>query len=278
LRVASEHIVLPADSSWGFLHQQHEEYPFKWHCHREYELTLTLNARGRRYVDDDIGTFDELDLVLLGPNLPHSWSMERRVDTGRPISTYVLWFTPEWVSRLAEGFVEYADPPSRARFPLMLEILDLLCAGEPQRLASATYGGRLAPTRKQRKLEQVLGFIHEHYTRPVTAEETARRFGMSQSTFFRFFRRHMKQSFSDYLTALRIGRACSLLLESDEHVYVIAEKAGYANVSHFYRQFRQEKRMSPADFRRRFEPTGEDPSATRLRTPSFATSLTDRTH
>lgn len=48
-------------------------FPVPWHYHPEYELVQVMKSTGRRMVGDHIGYFDEGDLVLMGPMLPHVW-------------------------------------------------------------------------------------------------------------------------------------------------------------------------------------------------------------
>ncbi|WP_236943608.1 hypothetical protein [Jeongeupia sp. USM3] len=74
MRPQFEHITVPAGQSWALLWRELPTLPFAWHYHPEFELTLTLNARGQRFIADRIDDFDDGDLVLLGPELPHSWA------------------------------------------------------------------------------------------------------------------------------------------------------------------------------------------------------------
>ena len=75
---------------------------------------------------------------------------------------------------------------------------------------------------------------------------------MSESQLQRFFKRCTRMTVSDYLAQLRIGRACALLLESEQPISQIAEAAGYGQPSDFTRQFRAVKGMTPTAFRHSF--------------------------
>ncbi len=44
-----------------------------FHFHPEYQLFLVLEGKGTRFVGDNMKPFQEGDLVLTGPNLPHVW-------------------------------------------------------------------------------------------------------------------------------------------------------------------------------------------------------------
>jgi AraC-like DNA-binding protein len=73
---------------------------------------------------------------------------------------------------------------------------------------------------------------------------------LSPSALSRLFRQATRMTIGDYLTRLRIGRACALLIEGDLPVTHVAEEAGYNNLSNFNRQFKAEKSMTPRAFRR----------------------------
>ena len=56
---------------------------FAWHHHPEFELTLTRNSR-ERFVGDDVGDDDNEDILLIGPNLPHTWASREKIRTTEP--------------------------------------------------------------------------------------------------------------------------------------------------------------------------------------------------
>ena len=94
MRPLFEKVTVPAGASWSLLDRRLDDgIPFQWHYHPEFELTLTLNSRGQRYIGDSIESYDDGDLVLLGPNLPHTWNSADKIDPRRPHHALVMWFT-----------------------------------------------------------------------------------------------------------------------------------------------------------------------------------------
>lgn len=50
------------------------DFDFPLHYHEEFELNFIHNAKGaRRVVGDHMEEIDDLELVLVGPNLQHAW-------------------------------------------------------------------------------------------------------------------------------------------------------------------------------------------------------------
>ncbi len=51
-----------------------KEFTFPLHYHDEFELNFIINAKGaKRIVGDSIEMIDDVEMVLVGPNLYHSW-------------------------------------------------------------------------------------------------------------------------------------------------------------------------------------------------------------
>ena len=94
--------VLPTEnSSWRYWLYALDEIPFNWHYHPEYEICLTLNSRGQRYIGDSIANYDDLDLVLLGPKLPHTWCSKALIKPGKHL-TYVAQLPTHWIESMAQ--------------------------------------------------------------------------------------------------------------------------------------------------------------------------------
>ncbi|WP_416143381.1 AraC family ligand binding domain-containing protein [Pseudoalteromonas spongiae] len=76
MRAFCEKVITPTDASWRYHKYLMPYLPFSWHYHPEYEICLTLNSKGMRHIGDHIEEYGELDLVFVGPNLPHTWQSE----------------------------------------------------------------------------------------------------------------------------------------------------------------------------------------------------------
>ena len=51
-----------------------KEFSFPLHYHDEFELNFIVNAKGaKRIVGDSIEVIEDVEMVLLGPNLYHAW-------------------------------------------------------------------------------------------------------------------------------------------------------------------------------------------------------------
>lgn len=283
MRAVFEAITPEPGSSWAFLDRRLPEgIPFEWHHHPEYELTLTLNSRGYRYIGDDVQPYGDGDLVLVGPGIPHSWCSLEPVDAQQPHVALVVWFTQTWVAGLTTALPELGPVAA-----LLARARQGLCFGEATRaaVAQAIQSMRAADpaTRLLRLLEvlhrlaqdpaatpllqapqpaavrlsaepritRVLNHLHIHFAEPIRAADMAALACLSTSALHRMFRRHTRTTLVDYLTRLRVGRACALLVASAQPIAAIAGEVGYSNLSLFNRQFTRTKGEVPSAFRKR---------------------------
>lgn len=281
MRPAFEKIIPVAGSSWSYTQCQVEDgIPFEWHHHPEYELTLTLNSEGYRYVGNSIERYSDGDLVLLGANIPHSWNSERAIDPEQPHVTKVMWFNEDWIERLVQNFPElhriktladaaaygvaFGPDASRKVLPTLERLAeesdDLRLVGLLSVLRNLSRDPDmrlLSPSQKPQathepRLNRVLDYLHENYIEPVSIEALAGLAHMSVSAFHRMFRKHIRATPLQYAARLRIGRACSLLIDGQMKIGAIASTVGYESLAQFNKEFRRQKGMTPREFQAKF--------------------------
>ncbi|MCB1444997.1 MAG: AraC family transcriptional regulator [Rhizobiaceae bacterium] len=258
-----------------------ESIPFAWHHHPEYELTLTLNSTGQRFVGDHVGDYSHGDLVLVGPNLPHTWSSRAKVNEAQPHVALVVWFRQSWIDGFIGGAVElnpirrlfgraaaglsfgtdignalrerfeslFATDPATRLITVLGILLDLAERTHARTLSSVA----LPATGDSRsRIDRVLRHLHQDYVRPVRIGRLAEIAALSESGLHRMFVKHTRTTVSAYVARLRIGEACARLSGTDQPIARIAADVGYDNLANFNRQFRALRGMTPRDYRSSF--------------------------
>ena len=106
------------------------------------------------------------------------------------------------------------------------------------------------PEAKVDLLDALLAYIEGHLSEKITLADTARQFLVSESTIDQLFRKRMKASFYHFVTQRRLIAAKTELLEGATAEQAAA-RTGFGDYSTFYRAFRREYGISPAEYRRR---------------------------
>lgn len=113
-----------------------------------------------------------------------------------------------------------------------------------------TKGNPVTPSLHEETIKQVISYVREHFSEPITITEAAALTRYSEAHFMRIFRQETGQTFVNYLTDYRLGYASYLLKESMESVSLIAEKCGFDNFSYFSRIFKKRYKLSPREYRK----------------------------
>ncbi len=94
-------------------------------------------------------------------------------------------------------------------------------------------------------------YLADHYDNPeLTLSEVAEAVGLSEKYFTNRFTKETGETFSNYLTQLRIQKAKELLKTTTFKSYEISEMVGYRNAEHFSRMFKKETGCTPAQYRK----------------------------
>lgn len=155
----------------------------------------------------------------------------------RPI-TNRIWLVPD-----ASGVIVWY---LSSKFPLFNRAGDLVGLAGLMRDCSQA-GSLLGP---YRNLGSAIEYIHRHFDQPISVGELAAMSHLSVSQFERSFRKYFKTPPMKYLNAIRISAAARLLIEGDRSIASIAHDTGFYDHSHFSKQFKAAKGVSPSAYRK----------------------------
>ncbi len=103
------------------------------------------------------------------------------------------------------------------------------------------------------RLRLLRGEIFSSLGKPWTVEDMASRVGLSQSRFYTVYKSVYGNSPVDDLIRARIDSAKNALRFGNASLAQIAETLGYANLTHFMRQFKAFTGMTPDTYRKQSE-------------------------
>ena len=252
-------------------------YEFAWHHHREYELTLITRGTGTRWAGTTVERYQPGDLVLLGPDLPHTFASRPGQEAAEAVVTQFRhgFLGPEFfalpqftaierlLARCARGLHfgrvpdELRDLITRlpgldpaARTVALLDVLQRLSDTSPPPSPMTGPGYAHTPgTIMRDRIDTVCGFLQQAHTDPVRLGDVAALVHMSPTSFSRFFRRAMGRTLTDYVNQLRVETACALLTATPLPVTEVAARSGYRNLSNFNRRFLELKGLRPTAYR-----------------------------
>ena len=96
-----------------------------------------------------------------------------------------------------------------------------------------------------------LRYLHCHYTEEISIAELAAMEHLSESRYRSVFRDCTGFSPNEYRIALRMQRACDLLLHTADTLAEIAQTCGYSDTMYFSRIFKQKLGVTPGEYRQR---------------------------
>jgi AraC-like DNA-binding protein len=97
------------------------------------------------------------------------------------------------------------------------------------------------------RIARVLKYIHADYARPLSAEEMARRAGMSVSAFHHNFKLVTASSPLQYLKRIRLDQARRLMAHDGYNASTAARAVGYESPSQFSREFKRLFGVTPVE-------------------------------
>ena len=104
--------------------------------------------------------------------------------------------------------------------------------------------------RKLNRLSTITGYIRENYTKELSLEMVADRFGYSPSYLSRMFRKYAQTNYKTYLQNVRIEYGFQEFANTDHTIGEIVLNNGFPNQKAFTREFKKKYGILPSEYRR----------------------------
>lgn len=273
----------PVGSSFTVKELVEPHFDPNWHFHPHYQLFLVKEGTGTRFIGDSIKPFAPGDLVFLGPNLPHLWRSDQIYfdkQSGLTAKGVVVYFAEDF---LGPDFLEKQEmAPLRhlfnharqglewtgytrnrtetalknlARQPIGFEriislltlLSDLSHATDYRYLTSPGYTNTVKPTETDR-MQLVHDYVLGHFPDDLSLDTIADLAGMTPPAFCRYFKTRANKTFSEFVSEVRIGHACKLLIGGKLNITQISFESGFRTLSNFNRQFKEITGQTPSGY------------------------------
>jgi len=280
--IVREIIPLTTSDCFTIFTRIKSEFDFPLHSHEELELNLILNAQGaKRTIGNHIGEIDDMELVLVGSNLPHFWQthkckskeikevtlqFHKDLFDEKFLRRNQLGFIRNLLERSAKGIlfskqtIKEIMPRLNALnqkqgFDSVLELLSILhdlSISRNMHVLSDSAFNNTEFSYNSRRIEKAIEYMNLNFQKPITLTEVAKLTNMADVSFSRFFKARTGITFMDSLLELRLGNASRLLIDTTQSIAEVAYNCGFNNISNFNRLFKKKKNCTPREFRENY--------------------------
>ena len=275
MKAEYERIEPDQGSSFRFIDWRSQNDRFYWHHHPEYEIIYVKKGRGRRQIGTQIAPYEEGELVLMGPNLPHlgfGYGVEgeheefivqfkadflgsrflespemhavRRLLERAKQGVHFVGTITEAVGRKLENF-NYLPPFER--LIELLRILNTMAASTESRTISADGAQVEFSSKEKERVEKIYQFVSQHFKTDIQLPDVAEIVGLTVPSFCRYFKKITQMTFTDFVNEYRVNQAQKLLSQGSTVIEACLE-SGFNTPSHFNKTFKDITGKSPSAY------------------------------
>lgn len=258
-------------------------YPYL-HRHNEMQLTWVQHGEGTLMVDHNMYNFQRNDIFIIGGGQPHLFKNPATYfeeGSERIICSLDVFFDPDIICQTLLGIPElkylrsfiaqaqngiqvpaaHTDEVSRIMDELyktengsqstilFIQLLQKLSTVSGHKILSQQ-GPRMVNTETDGiRISHIYNYILHNYDKPITLEEVAGQAFMTPQAFCRFFKKHTRHTFIQFLNEVRIGEAKKQFSSgSFESISSIAYSSGFNSITNFNRVFKSVMGQAPTEY------------------------------
>lgn len=259
-----------------------------YHFHKEYELTAILKGQGSRFVGNNIRSFENTDMVLIGKNLPHHWHNDKDSDVPSDgVQAIILKFDSDFngvrlfdlpenyqirkvLDKAANGLRIYGDTFSKLvslmqslltatgpdRISLLLKILQEIAVSEELEVLSNDGYVPKTKDNESDRMNRVYEYIMTNYLGDISLAKAASVACMNEAAFCKYFKKRYTKTFIQVVNEIRISYACRELMKDDTNVTEVCYQSGFNTFSNFTKTFKKVTGTSPREYKTKLKKLG----------------------
>lgn len=257
-----------------------------WHYHPEIEIMYILKGTGTRFVGDHIERYQEGDVCMVGPQLPHEWRNDDEFfqeGAGLKASCLCLFFLKEifetnlirlpemanirqLIERSRRGIMFKGKSRDKigafikdsfnntgiSRITNFILLLEMMATTDEYELLASVGFTESVNSSDFERFDKVYQYMTKNFRDPIRLEEVASLVGLTPNAFCRYFKKRTKKTFVQYLNDIRIGHAKKLLIDGRMKISTLCAESGFNNLSNFIEQFKRSTKMSPSEYQKKY--------------------------
>ncbi|MEX2511377.1 MAG: AraC family transcriptional regulator [Cyclobacteriaceae bacterium] len=274
------------ENSFDIRHEIDTYFKNPLHFHPELELTLILESTGTQFMGSSIGRFEKNDLTLAGPNLPHFWRNDPiyyKNHNGLKAEAIIIRFKENFLTKpffqLPElnhinmifqkskrGLKIYGDTKKRIAYKMcqmlhlngaeriisLLDILNSISLSNELRFLCDKGMDNTYDITDSTRINKVYNFVMDNFMHEIHLDEISEIANMNRTAFCRYFKAKTGKTLFGFVQEIRIGYACKLLIDNKFTVSQVCYECGFNNESHFIKQFKLFKKLTPLKYQKQF--------------------------
>jgi AraC-like DNA-binding protein len=250
--------------------------PF-WHFHPELELVYVNKGQGKRHIGNHLSYFNNSQLLLIGPNLPHNGFTDRLTTNGsetlvqfreefmgneffqvpemKPIKELIerskkgILFGIPTKKKIGKKIEKLTEKKGVKQLLVFLEILHVLAKSDDYTLLNVDGYAFETEPQDSSKIDSIYNYINDNFKEHISLQEIADVASMTVPAFCRYFKKVTGKTFTKLVNEYRVVHATKLLSESQMSITDIAFECGFNNFSHFNKLFKEITGKSASKYR-----------------------------
>lgn len=283
MKIVQFTIPVAGDSSIVLQEDALPHFYIHLHRHAEMQLTWIKEGTGTLIAGNYMQPFKPGDVYLLGANQPHVFKSDPAYfDKRKKKSTHALsiFFHPD---KLGDTLLALPETKSIRRlidqsqsglqihssstqkiiacmqqvqqtkqgFQLaaFIQLLQTISNTRNNRVLASASAGYTISDSEGLRINDVYRYTMEHYTEHISLEQIAAVAHLTVQAFCRYFKKHTRKTYIQFLNEIRINEACKKLTGADAlSISSAAYECGFSSAVSFNRVFKQVTGVSPSRY------------------------------